>query len=619
MSEVSFGKPAVADGSLRRVENEFTIQIATVNGSGSTTANSILLRALFKMGIPVAGKNIFPSNIQGMPTWYSIRLSDKGAMARSGTVEVLVAMNPMSFAQDIASLAPGGALFMDQRIALSVSRDDIVVYRMPVKELVRGAMVASSFEEYASNMVYVGVLATMLGLDGEALRTSMVQHFGNRQEALGSNWAVVAAAADWASKNLRKSDPYYAVKRGLNDGKVLVDGNTAASLGAIFGGVQFAAWYPITPATSLAEQLGAYLPRLRNDGASGKKTFAVVQAEDELAAIGMAAGAGWAGLRSMVSTSGPGFSLMAEYLGLAYYAEVPLVLWDVQRVGPGTGLPTRTAQGDLTFASFISHGDTTYPILLPASPKECFEFAWKAFDLAERLQTPVIVLSDLDLGMNEWISEPFVYPERPMDRGKVLWEDDIEPMIQRLGGSWGRYLDVDGDGIPYRTLPGNELAGAAYLTRGSGHNEYAVYSEDAQDLEQGLERLRRKLEAAGEFLPQPVEEGSGKEEIGIIAFGSSDPAVREAMDELEETGIRADYLRVRAMPFAAKVGEFLHRHERVFVVEQNRDGQMARLLRMAFPEEGMRMRSTTSIDGLPLTAGRVLEGVLASEEVRNAK
>ena len=613
MSEVSFDKPATGNGSKRRVENEFTVHIATVNGSGSTTANTILLRALFKMGIPVTGKNIFPSNIQGMPTWYSIRLSDRGHVARSGSVEVLVAMNPMSFAQDVASLAPGGALFMDDRIGQAVPRGDIAVYHMPVRELVRGAKVEPNLEEYASNMVYIGILAAMLDIDGEALRASMAQHFGAREETLRSNWEVVTAAADWALKNLEKADPYHAAKRNLNSGKVLVDGNTAASLGAIFGGVQFAAWYPITPATSLAEQLGTYLPRLRQSGANGKRTFAVVQAEDELAAIGMAVGAGWAGLRSMVSTSGPGFSLMAEYLGLAYYAEVPLVVWDVQRVGPGTGLPTRTAQGDVTFASFIGHGDTAYPILLPASPKECFEFAWKAFDLAERLQTPVIVLSDLDLGMNEWISEPFEYPQRPMDRGKVLWEDDIEPMVQRIGGAWGRYLDVDGDGIPYRTLPGNRRSEAAYLTRGSGHDEYAVYSEDTEDLEQGLDRLRRKLRTADGLLPRPVEEGTGNGEVGIIAFGSSDPAVREAVQLLEEKGIRVDYLRVRAMPFAADVGEFLKRHEMVSVVEQNRDGQMAGLLRMAFPEQSMRLHSTTSIDGLPLTAKRVLDGILPAE------
>ncbi len=433
------------------VVNDFSITVGTVNGSGSQTSNLTILRALFKMGIPVSGKNVFPSNIQGMPTWYTIRVNKAGFLARCDDQEIVVAMNPASFTQDQAAVKPGGVFFYADDIKLPVTRQDVVVYPMPVKLLIRGVEVAPNLRDYIANMVYVGILAHMLDIDLEYIRQALDFHFKGKPKPVELNYGVIKSAYEWAEANLQKTDPYCVEPMNATAGFIMADGNTAAALGSIYGGVQLAAWYPITPATSLAEELLEYLPLLRKDPAEpDKNTFAVIQAEDELAAIGMAVGAGWAGLRAMTSTSGPGLSLMTEYAGLAYYAEVPIVVWDVQRVGPSTGLPTRTAQGDLSFVAFMGHGDTQQIILLPGSVNECFEFGWKAFDIAERMQTPVFVLSDLDFGMNQWMTKPFEYPDTPMDRGKVLWEGDLD----RLNGEWGRYKDVDGDAIPYRTVAG---------------------------------------------------------------------------------------------------------------------------------------------------------------------
>jgi len=593
----------------QRIVNDFSITVGTVNGSGSSTANTTILRALFKMGIPVSGKNLFPSNIQGLPTWYTIRLSKDGFTARRAEQEIVVAMNPASFARDQASVSPGGVLFYDEGIRQPITRDDIVAYPMPVKEIVRkDPSIPSNLRDLIANMVYVGVLAQMLGIELDKIYQALSFHFKGKQKPIDMNFNTVKAAAEWAAASLEKKDPYFVEPMDKTNGLIMADGNTAAALGAIYGGVQFAAWYPITPASSLAEALNEYLPMLRKT-ADGRQTYAVVQAEDELAAIGMAIGAGWAGLRAMTSTSGPGLSLMTEFAGLAYYTEVPVVIWDVQRVGPSTGLPTRTMQGDLTFVNFISHGDTQSIILLPASINECFEFGWRAFDIAERLQTPVFVLSDLDLGMNQWMGEPFRYPDVPMDRGKILWEEDLE----KLKGNWGRYLDVDGDGIPWRTVPGNRHPASAYFLRGTGHDEYARYSEEPQVWERMVNRLKKKYETARQYLPLPQIEEHGNR-IGIVAYGSSEPAVREARHLLQvEHQLATDFLRLRAIPFHREVGEFIARHEVVYVVDVNRDGQMKQLLSVEYPELAARLRSIACVDGLPPTARWIVDSLIEQE------
>ena len=594
----------------KQVVNDFSITVATVNGSGSQTSNLTILRALFKMGIPVSGKNLFPSNIQGLPTWYTIRVSKDGYLARREDHEVVVAMNAVTFADDLAGVMPGGAFFYPDDIRLPIDREDIAAYPMPVKKLSRESGAPSSLRDYVANMVYVGILVQMLGIDLDKIYQALDFHFKGRTKPIDLNFNVVKAAMDWAAQNLEKEDPYAVETMDATKGYIMADGNTAAALGAIYGGVHFVSWYPITPASSLAESLHEYLPKLRKDPQTGKNTFAVVQAEDELAAIGMAVGAGWSGLRSMTSTSGPGLSLMTEYAGLAYFAEVPLVLWDVQRVGPSTGLPTRTAQGDLTFAHFMGHGDTQQVILLPGSVTECFEFGWKAFDIAERLQAPVLVLSDLDFGMNQWMTLPFEYPDRPMDRGKIFWEEDLE----RLKGDWGRYRDVDGDGIPYRTVPGNRHSKASYFTRGTGHDDDANYSEDAQNWHELLGRLKRKYETARQYVPAPVIETMEDAEIGILAFGSTEPAVREARHQLAGMGVKTDFLRVRAIPFTKEVEAFVNSHSRNYVIEMNRDGQLHQLLTLNYPARAMNLISLAYTDGLPMTARLVREAILSKEK-----
>lgn len=592
-----------------KIVNDFSITIATVNGSGSQTANTILLRALFKMGIPVSGKNLFPSNIQGLPTWYTIRVSKDGFIARRDEHEIVVCINPTSFGRDLAGVLPGGAFFYADDIKLPINRADISLYPMPVKQLASVADVSPKLRDYIANMVYVGVLAHILNIDLDKIRQALDYHFEGNAKAVESNFATVKAAADWAAANLTKNDPYLVKPMDKTSGLIMADGNTAAALGAIYGGVQFVAWYPITPATSLAETMNEFLPRLRKN-AEGKNTYAVLQAEDELAAIGMAIGAGWAGLRSMTSTSGPGLSLMTEYAGLAYYAEVPIVIWDVQRIGPSTGLPTRTSQGDLTFTYFMGHGDTGHVILLPGSVNECFEFGWRAFDLAERLQTPVFVLSDLDLGMNQWMTKPFVYPDHPLDRGKILWEKDLE----KINGMWARYKDMDGDAIPYRTLPGNKHPASAWFGRGTGHDENARYTEDSQIWEANMARLRRKFDTARTLVPKPVIKTTKGAEIGIIAYGSTVPAVEEARVLLQQAGgPKSDFLRLRALPCTGEVHKFVKNHRRVYVVEANRDGQLRELLSMAMPDQANKLVSACHSDGLPLTARWVKEAILAQE------
>jgi 2-oxoglutarate ferredoxin oxidoreductase subunit alpha len=600
------------ESKIKEVINDFSITVATVNGSGSQTSNSTLMRALFKMGIPVSGKNLFPSNIQGLPTWYTIRVNKDGFLARREEQEIIVAMNPATFTDDVKNLIPGGAFFYDDSISIKIERDDIVSYPMAVRKILRETEAPPKLRNYIANMVYVGVLAKILGISMDNIFQALDFHFKGKEKPIQLNWGVVQASADWAEAVLEKRDRFLLKPMDKTEGLIMTDGNTAAAAGAIYGGVQFCSWYPITPATSLAEALTDFLPILRKDPVSGKNTCAVVQAEDELAAIGMAIGAGWGGLRSMTSTSGPGLSLMTEFIGLAYFTEVPVVIWDVQRVGPSTGLPTRTSQGDLSFINFIGHGDTQQVILLPGSINECFEFGWKAFDLAERLQSPVFVLSDLDFGMNQWITNPFEYPESSMDRGKVLNEEDLE----RLNGEWGRYLDVDGDGIPYRTIPGNRHPNAAYFTRGTGHTEYARYSEDPDVWEQMLIRLTKKYETAKSLVPAPIiknnEDGS---DIGIIAFGSTDPAIEEAISLFDNDHIKIDYMRVRAVPFTQQVRDFIENHKRNYVVELNRDGQLCQLLTLEIPERATSLFSLAHLNGLPLTARWVVDAIKAEEEL----
>ncbi len=593
---------------MNKTINNFSITVGTVNGSGSSTANTTILRSIFKMGIPVSGKNLFPSNIQGLPTWYTIRVNKDGFIAHNEQRDIVIAMNQNSFARDLASVTPGGAFFYSDDIKQPITRADVAIYPMPIKSIVRNdPNIPSDFRDLVSNMVYVGVLAQMINIDMDKILAALTFHFKGKQRPIDMNFGAVKAGAEWAKENLEKKDPFHVEPMNLTDGMIMADGNTAAALGSIFGGVQFAAWYPITPATSLAESLNDYLPQLRKRE-DGKHTYAVVQAEDELAALGMSVGAGWAGLRAMTSTSGPGLSLMTEFAGLAYYTESPVVIWDVQRTGPSTGLPTRTSQGDLSFTYFIGHGDSHSVILLPGDVFECFEFGWRAFDVAERIQTPVFVLSDLDMGMNQWMSKPFEYPNTPMDRGKILLEKDIE----ELKGNWGRYFDKDGDGIGYRTFPGNKHPLSSYFTRGTGHDEYAKYSEEADVYLKNMDRLKRKNETAKKYVPAPVLRTMKGATAGILAYGSTEAAILEAQYQLDKDhGIKTDFLRVRAVPFTKEVDEFIATHDQIFVVEMNRDGQMSQILLTEYPQYGNRFKPVAFGDGMPASAKWVREGILA--------
>jgi len=591
--------------------NDFSITVGTINGSGSQTSNLIILRSLFKMGIPVSGKNIFPSNIQGQPTWYTIRVNTDGFLARRDEHEIVIAMNPDSFLDDLSSVESGGVFLYADHIDLPINRNDIYTYSMPVKKLSRESDAPSNLRDYVANMVYVGILAFLLGIDPEKIRQALEFHFNGKEKPMSMNYGVIENSYNWASKNLKKKDPYKVKAMDATHDNIMADGNTAAALGAIYGGIQLGAWYPITPASSIAEKMIEYLPLLRKDPkCPGKNTYVILQAEDELAAIGMTIGAGWAGLRAMTSTSGPGLSLMAEYAGLAYFAEVPIVVWDVQRVGPSTGLPTRTAQGDIIFTHYLGHGDTQQIMLFPGSVNECFEFGWRAFDIAEQIQTPVFVMSDLDLGMNQWMTPPFEYPDEPIQRGKVLWEGDLD----RLEAEWGRYLDIDGDTIPYRTIPGNRHWKAAYFARGTGHDEYAHYSEDSQEWLKLNERLKNKFVVSKAYVPKPILREMEEAKIGILAYGSTDPAIIEAQVILREANINTNYLRLRAIPFTNEVEDFINKHSRIYIVEMNRDGQMSKLLMTEFPNFADKLTSVAYLDGLPFTARFVANAIMDKEE-----
>lgn len=592
----------------KRVVNDLSIQVATVNGSGSQSANTVLLRSIFQMGVPVSGKNLFPSNIAGLPTWYTIRANKSGYIARKKEIDFLVCMNPETARQDVLSLTPGAAVLYDEPLNLNTLRNDLTFYAAPYDKLVAPICAEPKLRKLVKNMVYVGVVAQLLGLDMAQVESAVRKQFGKKVRAAELNIAAVRAGYEYAVASLTKADPFYVEPMNKTQGMIIVDGNSAAALGAVFGGVTVVTWYPITPSSSLCESLIDYLKQYRI-GPDGKATFAVVQAEDELAAIGMVIGAAWAGARSMTATSGPGISLMSEFTGLAYYAEVPAVIWDIQRVGPSTGLPTRTSQGDVLVNAFLSHGDTKHILLFPSSVSDCFDMAIEAFELAEHFQTPVFVMSDLDLGMNNWMSEPFRYPEKPISRGKVLTKEDLDRL-----GSFGRYQDVDGDGIGYRTLPGTDHPAAAYFTRGSGHNDRAQYTERPEDYQDNMARLLRKFETAKRFVPAPVIEEEGAE-IGIIAYGTTHWAIVESRDQLrDEHNLKTDYLRLRSYPFTDAVEEFVRSHRRVYVVEQNRDGQMFNLLKMELPAELVtKLRSLAQIHGLPIDARSVTDDIAAKE------
>ncbi|HEY4049645.1 MAG TPA: 2-oxoacid:acceptor oxidoreductase subunit alpha [Acidobacteriaceae bacterium] len=620
--EVALGTPGAdnsAPGSLvapqhsasKRVVNDFSIQVATVNGSGSQSANLVLLKTVFAMGIPVSGKNLFPSNIAGLPTWYTIRASKHGYVARKKEIDFLVAINPETAREDILSLPKGAAAIYDEPLNLKQYRDDVVSYPVPLDKLTAAVCSEAKLRKLVKNMVYVGAVAQIVSMDLEALEAAVRRQFARKQKAADLNWNAVKAGYDYAASSLTKQDPFVLERMHATDGQIIIDGNSAAALGAMFAGVTVVTWYPITPSSSVVENLIDYMKKYRVEE-DGKATFAIIQAEDELAAVGMVMGAGWAGARSMTATSGPGISLMTEFAGFGYFAELPAVIFDIQRVGPSTGMPTRTMQGDLLSVAYLSHGDTKHVILLPGSVEECYLLAMEAFDLAERLQTPIFVLSDLDLGMNNWMSRPFAYPEKPLNRGKILSKEDLDKL-----GSFARYKDVDGDAIPYRTLPGTDHPLAAYFTRGSGHNEKALYTERPDEYQAMMERLARKFETARTVVPVPEMVENGKSKVGLIAFGSTDFAVRESRDQLKkEYGLETDYLRLRAFPFTPEVEAFVAAHERVYVIEQNRDAQMLSLLKLDLPAaELVKLRSVRHFNGLPIDARSVTDELVLQEEL----
>ena len=614
MSTIEVSPVSQSSGEFQQpVVNDFSIQVATVNGSGSQTANNVLMRSIFQMGIPVSGKNMFPSNIQGLPTWFTIRASKDGYVGRKKEIDFLVAMNPETAREDVLKLDPGAAVVYDEPLKLDALRSDLHFYPVPFDKLVGPVCPEPKLRKLVRNMIYDGIVAWVLSIDMEEVHTALVRQFGKKKaKAAELNWGACQAGYDYASKTFTKSDPFRVQRMNATAGKIVIEGNAAAALGCVFAGATVVTWYPITPSSSLIEFMIGYLKRFRIDEETGKATYAVVQAEDELSAIGMVLGAAWAGARAMTSTAGPGISLMSEFVGLGYYAEIPAVIFDVQRVGPSTGLPTRTAQGDIISTALLSHGDTKHPLLFPCSPEECFQMAIQAFDLAEQFQTPVFVMTDLDLGMNNWMADPFEYPTQPLQRGKVLTAEDLE----RLGG-FARYKDVDGDAVGYRTLPGTNHPNAAYFTRGSGHNEKAQYTEREDDYVNNMDRLARKFETLRKHVPRPVVDLRASAKVGLIAFGSSQYAVEESRGQLRaEFGIETSYLRLKAYPFTEELLDFVRRHESVYVVEQNRDAQLLSLMRMEFePADIARLRSTRYYGGMPIDARTITDDILRQEGI----
>jgi len=597
----------MSKANLTRI-NDFTIKIATVNGTGSASANTLLMKSIFRSGIPVVGKNYFPSNIQGLPTWYEIRVTRDGYVARSGSVDIMVAMNAETYARDVREVAPGGYLVYDStwpRPAL-LKREDIGVLGVPLARLCNENFNGVRTRILMKNICYAGVLVALLDLDLAHIRALLAETYAKKPQLVESNMKAIQLGYDYARANFECPLPLHLAKMDHTAGHIMIDGNTAAALGCLFAGATVAAWYPITPSTSLMDAFKMFADRMRVDPQSGRRNFAFIQAEDELAAVGMAIGAMWNGARAFTATSGPGISLMNEFLGLAYYAEVPVVIFDIQRVGPSTGMPTRTQQGDLLLAAYASHGDTRHVCLYPANPEECFYLAVQAFDLAERLQTPVLVLSDLDIGMNDWMCRDLKWDDsyRP-DRGKMLGKEEVLKLEK-----FYRFLDRDGDGIGYRTLPGVDPK-AAYFTRGSGHTQYGAYTEDAAEYQIVLDRLLKKWATAKRLVPRALIDATAGSRIGLVSLGSCDGAIREALDVLKQRGVALDYMRVRAFPFSEDVEKFLAAHELLFVVEQNRDAQLRQLLTLETAVDKAKLRSLLHYSGLPISSHFIVEGVLA--------
>ena len=594
--------------TTERIVNDFAIQVATVNGSGSQTANLVLLRSIFQMGVPVSGKNMFPSNIAGLPTWYTIRASAKGYIGRKKEVDFLVAMNPETAREDVLTLPPGAAVVYDEPLKLNELRQDLTFYPVPFDKLMQPITHDAKLRRLVRNMVYDGVLSRLLSIDMGQMEKALKKQMGKKQKAIELNMSALKAGSDYAEATFTKQDPFVIEPMNKTQGMILIEGNAAAAIGCMMAGVTVVAWYPITPSSSLCESLIGYMKKYRVDKETGKATFAIVQAEDEIASLGMVIGASWAGARAMTSTAGPGISLMSEFTGLAYYAEVPAVIFDVQRVGPSTGLPTRTAQGDLLFTAFLSHGDTKHIMLIPSSVEECYTMAQDAFDLAEHFQTPVFVMLDLDLGMNNWMADGFPYPDKPINRGKLLTPENLKAL-----GEWGRYKDVDGDGIAYRTFPGDGMA--PYFARGSGHNAKGQYSERPDDYVDNMDRLVRKFETARAHVPKPIVEVVPDARIGFVGYGTSHWAIGESRDQLrEEMDVKTSYYRLRAYPFTDDLVKFIDAHERVYVIEQNRDAQLLQLMKLELsPERQTRLRSVLHYNGLPIDARSVTDDVLAQE------
>lgn len=594
--------------------NDFVVKFANVNGSGSASANELFARSILRMGVPVSPRNIFPSNIQGLPTWYEVRVSERGWLGRRGGVDLMVAMNPQTWNADLQEIEPGGYLFYDSTRPLPASkfRDDVHVIGMPLTAICNRTYADARQRQLFKNIMYLGALSILLGIDAEEIKRLFAEQYKGKEKLLDSNVQALEISREYATQHLAPIG--LSVRRADNVGEqIFVDGNVAAALGCVYGGATVCAWYPITPSSSLAEAFQKYCMKYRVDPESGRNRFAIVQAEDEIASIGMVVGAGWNGARAFTTTAGPGISLMNEFIGLAYFAEIPVTIIDVQRGGPSTGMPTRTQQSDVLACAYASHGDTKHVLLFPEDPHECFEFAAQALDLADRLQTPVFVLSDLDIGMNQRLTAPFVWDDaRHYDRGKVMTADELE-----AGKDFGRYKDVDGDGIPYRTYPGTHAQRGAYFTRGTSRDPYARYSERGPDYVYNMERLLQKWDTAKSLVPQPQLHGtSGEAQDGVIYYGSTSPSMAEASELLGKQGLVLDTLRVRAFPFPDSVGEFIHRHHRVFVVEQNRDGQLRSLLINEFGIDPARLVAILHYDGTPITA-RFIAGAIAAQ-VRSA-
>ncbi|MGE5566583.1 MAG: 2-oxoacid:acceptor oxidoreductase subunit alpha [Parcubacteria group bacterium] len=593
--------------------NDFVVKFANVNGSGSASANGLFVKAILRSGVPVAARNIFPSNIQGLPTWYEVRVSGAGWLGRRGGVDLMVAMNPQTWDRDVAEIDPGGYLFYDSTKPLPPSkfRDDINVVGLPLTELCNSAYAEPSQRKVLKNIIYLGALTHLLGIDPAVVEALLAEEYAGKPKLIPANIEALGIGLEYARSHLPPLGLQLKKSDAVGD-RIFVDGNTAAALGAVYGGASVCAWYPITPSTSLAEAFTSYCKKLRRDPLTGKGKYAIVQAEDEIASIGIVVGAGWNGARAFTCTSGPGVSLMQEFIGLSYFAEIPAVIFDVQRGGPSTGMPTRTQQSDILTAAYASHGDTKHVLLLPEGPGECFEFGATAFDLADRLQTTVFVMLDLDMGMNEWLTAPFTWDDsKSLDRGKVMTAEMLD-----AGADFGRYLDVDGDGVPYRTYPATHPTKGAYFTRGTSRDRYARYSEEGSVYVDNMERLLRKFDTAKQLVPPPLSRRARKKTpYGVIFYGSTSPAMDEALDQLEAQGLYLDAMRVRAFPFPGQVFDFIASHELVFVVEQNRDGQLRSLLINEGGVDPARLVKVTHYDGTPITA-RFITGELKARMSR---